>query len=74
MGGYYNVLAAIYLQRLFQDNEQLFHLAWETEWGNKHYLFSHAGITDKYACLDCRAALDDILMPCPVTLGKILVL
>ena len=41
----YDPISAIILQRLFQDNSQYFQLAWETDWGNKHYLFSHAGIT-----------------------------
>lgn len=41
----YAPIAAITLQRLFQENNCLFQLAWETDWGEKHYLFSHAGIT-----------------------------
>ena len=41
----YDPIAAISLQRLFQENPQLFQLAYETDWGGKRYLFSHAGIT-----------------------------
>ena len=44
-GARYDPLAAITLNRLFQDHNQLFQLAWETDWAGKHYLFSHAGIT-----------------------------
>lgn len=44
----YDPIAAIILQRLFQDNFQDFQLAWETDWGGKHYLFSHAGITQSW--------------------------
>lgn len=44
----YDPIAAIVLQRLFQDNFQNFQLAWETDWGGKHYLFSHAGITQSW--------------------------
>jgi predicted MPP superfamily phosphohydrolase len=36
----YDPIAAITLQRLFQENSRLFQLAWETDWGEKHYLFS----------------------------------
>lgn len=44
----YDPIAAITLQRLFQENNRLFQLAWETDWGEKHYLFSHAGITQSW--------------------------
>jgi hypothetical protein len=45
VGSRYSPSAAITLQPLFQDNKKLFQLAWETNLGHKHYLFSHAGIT-----------------------------
>ena len=41
----YSSLAAIYLQQLFRENEGLFQLAYDMDWGGRHYLFSHAGIT-----------------------------
>ena len=41
----YDPLAAISLQRLFLESPQLFQLTYETDWDGKHYLFSHAGIT-----------------------------
>ena len=44
----YDPISAIILQRLFQDNSQYFQLAWETDWCGKHYLFSHAGITQSW--------------------------
>ena len=44
----YDPISAIILQRLFHDNFQDFQLAWETDWGGKHYLFSHAGITQSW--------------------------
>lgn len=47
-GSRYNALAAVFLQCLFQDNSNLFQLTWETDWGNRHYLFSHAGITQSW--------------------------
>lgn len=47
-GSRYNPFLAMTLHRLFWDNRQLFQLAWETELGDKHYLFSHAGITQTW--------------------------
>ena len=44
----YNPLAAMYLQRLFQENEELFQLAYDMDWGGRHYLFSHAGVTQSW--------------------------
>ena len=41
----YNPHTAISLQRLFLDNAHLFQLAYEIDFSGKHYLFSHAGIT-----------------------------
>lgn len=40
----YSPMAAVTLERLFQDNRQLFQLVWETGLGGSRYLFSHAGI------------------------------
>ena len=40
----YDPVSAVPLQRLFS----FFQLAWETDWGSKHYLFSHAGITQSW--------------------------
>lgn len=40
----YSPMAAVTLERLFQDNRQLFQLVWETDLGGSRYLFSHAGI------------------------------
>ena len=45
VGSRYSPQAAIALQPMFQDNKKLFQLAWEKDWGERHYLFSHAGIT-----------------------------
>ena len=44
----YDPLSAIVLQRLFQENQQYFQLAWETDMGGIHYLFSHAGVTQSW--------------------------
>lgn len=44
----YNPLAAMYLQRLFQENEELFQLAYDMDWGGRHNLFSHAGVTQSW--------------------------
>lgn len=44
----YDPLSAITLQQLFQDNHCLFQLAWETDLGDRHFLFSHAGITQSW--------------------------
>ena len=43
----YDPISAIVLQRLFQENHQYFQLAWETDMGGIHYLFSHAGVTQR---------------------------
>ena len=47
-GSRYSPQAAITLQPLFQKNKKHFQLAWETDWGDRHYLFSHAGITQTW--------------------------
>lgn len=44
----YDPVSAVALQRLFTKYHSFFQLAWETDWGNKHYLFSHAGITQSW--------------------------
>jgi hypothetical protein len=44
----YDPVSAITLQRLFTKYHSSFQLAWETDWGSKHYLFSHAGITQSW--------------------------
>jgi hypothetical protein len=44
----YNPFSAIVLEPLFARYHDLFQLAWETDWGHKHYLFSHAGITHSW--------------------------
>ena len=44
----YSHAAAATLQRLFQDNRQLFQLVWETDLGGSRYLFSHAGINQDW--------------------------
>ena len=44
----YDPVSAIALQRLFAKYHSFFQLAWETDWGSKHYLFSHAGITQSW--------------------------
>jgi hypothetical protein len=44
----YDPVSAVSLQRLFSKYNSCFQLAWETDWGNKHYLFSHAGITQSW--------------------------
>ena len=44
----YDSVSAIALQRLFAKYRSFFQLAWETDWGSKHYLFSHAGITQSW--------------------------
>ena len=41
----YDPVSAVALQRLFSKFHDFFQLAWETDWGNRHYLFSHAGVT-----------------------------
>ena len=42
------------LDKLFEDNRELFQLAYEDYINNKHFIFSHAGINKKYAkmCFD----------------------
>ena len=47
-GSRYSPQAAITLHNLFQDYKKLFRLAWETDFGDRHYLFSHAGITQSW--------------------------
>lgn len=47
-GSRYNPFLAITLHNLFHDNRQLFQLACEIDLGDKHYLFSHAGITQTW--------------------------
>lgn len=37
------------LEKLFNDNKDLFQLAYETTINEKHFIFSHAGINQKYA-------------------------
>jgi hypothetical protein len=44
----YDPVSAVALQRLFTKYHSFFQLAWETDWGNKHYLFSHAGIMQSW--------------------------
>ena len=44
----YDPVSAVALQRLFTKYHSFFQLAWETDWGSKHYLFSHAGITQSW--------------------------
>jgi hypothetical protein len=44
----YDPISAVTLQRLFTKHQSFFQLAWETDWGGKHYLFSHAGITQSW--------------------------
>ena len=44
----YDPVSAVSLQRLFSKYHSCFQLAWETDWGNKHYLFSHAGVTQSW--------------------------
>ena len=44
----YDPVSAVDLQRLFTKYNNFFQLAWETDWGSKHYLFSHAGITHSW--------------------------
>ena len=44
----YDPITAVSLQRLFAKYRSEFQLAWETNWGSKHYLFSHAGITQSW--------------------------
>ena len=44
----YDPVSAVPLQRLFTKYHSFFQLAWETDWGGKHYLFSHAGITQSW--------------------------
>lgn len=44
----YDSVSAIALQRLFAKYHSSFQLAWETDGGSKHYLFSHAGITQSW--------------------------
>ena len=55
----YNPLAANTFQHLFLENSQLFQLAYETDWGGKHYLFSHAGVTQSWL----KRNLDLITIP-----------
>jgi len=47
-GGRYDPISAVVLQRLFVKYHDHFQLAWETDLGHKHYLFSHAGITQSW--------------------------
>ena len=47
-GSRYSSETAITLERLFQDNKPLFQLVWETDLGDRHYLFSHAGVTQSW--------------------------
>lgn len=44
----YDPVSAVVLQRIFAKYHSFFQLAWETDWGNKHYLFSHAGVTQSW--------------------------
>ena len=44
----YSQSSAILLKQLYQDYYDYFELAWESDWGNRHYLFSHAGITESW--------------------------
>lgn len=44
----YDPVSAVPLHRLFTKYSSLFQLAWETDWGSRHYLFSHAGITQSW--------------------------
>ena len=44
----YDPVSAVALHRLFSKYHSFFQLAWETDWGSKHYLFSHAGITQSW--------------------------
>ena len=44
----YDSVSAVALQRLFTKYHSFFQLAWETDWGSKHYLFSHAGVTQSW--------------------------
>ncbi len=44
----YDPISAVALHRLFKKYHSYFQLAWETDWGSKHYLFSHAGITQSW--------------------------
>ena len=44
----YDPVSAAVLRRLFTKYDSFFQLAWETDWGGKHYLFSHAGITQSW--------------------------
>ena len=44
----YDPITAVTLQRLFNKYRSFFQLVWETDWGDKHYLFSHAGITQSW--------------------------
>ena len=47
-GARYDSISAVTLQRIFSKYYDLFQLAWEIDWGGKHYLFSHAGITQSW--------------------------
>ncbi len=44
----YDPVSAVPLHCLFTQYNSLFQLAWETDWGSRHYLFSHAGITQSW--------------------------
>ena len=44
----YDPASAAVLRHLFTKYDSFFQLAWETDWGGKHYLFSHAGITQSW--------------------------